>query len=138
MSKISSESKQPMTSLGEASFLLRELASPAPIGDSKKAALQRASHRLSTYLKHHNLKPWSSNRITELFRGTDKRLTPTADEIDNLRGAISAKHGIRHDASISELRLQVAFLAARLAEIDPDFHVESIEAIGAKMPDQRA
>ena len=119
-----------MTAIAEASQLLRQLAEPAPIGDRVKSAVGRAEHRLSIWLARNGHRAWSSNRVCEVFRGTDTRLKISAEEMAQLRGANAAKnHGIDRDLSVGELRMCFAELAIRIQKIDPEFDTSSIAGL---------
>jgi hypothetical protein len=67
-----------MISTAEASSLVRRLASPAPVGDTTKAAISRA---------HRTLKTWTWNRVRDVWHA-DPRIRVSADELDQLRNLV--------------------------------------------------
>jgi hypothetical protein len=70
-----------MTSGGEASFLVRQLALPAPAGDTTKAAIFRAHRVLNT---------WTWNRVRDVWHA-DPRIKVSADELNQLRELVRAR-----------------------------------------------
>lgn len=70
--------KSEMSTLAEASMLVRTLAEPRPAGgDSVKAAVQRAARKLHG---------WTANRVQDVW-DADPRVRISADEMDRLRAA---------------------------------------------------
>jgi hypothetical protein len=108
-----------VSSLAEASFLLRRVAEPRPAGDSVKAALSRAWRRLPG---------WSFNRIRDVWHA-DHRIRISADELDQLRRTAhqKAEHAARDE--YRELLDRIARIEVRLAAQDADFHSPQIDAL---------
>lgn len=93
MSEIQSE-KSEMSSVVEASTLIRRVAEPRPVGDSVKAAIRRAARALG----------FSFSRAKDIWYGDARRIDPA--EMDALRT----------QAGIYET------VAYRLLNQDEDFH----------------
>lgn len=107
-----------MNAMSEASFLVRQVAEPRPVGDSVKAAIQRA---------HIRLKEWPYGRVRALWYA-DSRITVSADEMEKLRQIAKAKaQETPRDPEIQELRAQLQLINHRLARLDPEFHAPTIE-----------
>ena len=70
--------------------MVRQLALPAPAGDTTKCAISRA-HRI--------LKTWTWNRVRDVWHG-DSRIRVSADELDQLRDLVRRKsRGERTDTT---------------------------------------
>jgi hypothetical protein len=89
-----------VSTLAEASFLLRRVAEPRPAGDSVKAALSRAWRRLPG---------WSFNRIRDVWHG-DQRIRISADELAQLRRAERERRDGDARTAIREARELIARL----------------------------
>jgi hypothetical protein len=101
----------------DAMRLVRLAAEPRHVGDSIKAAIDRASRRLK----------WSFTRTRDVWYGNAYRLT--VGEMDALRALERAK--LEGDF-LSERRRnieQVAVLRSRLHHRDPDFHRDDCAAL---------
>lgn len=109
MSEVQSERSE-MSSVSEASSLVRRVAEPRDVGDSVKAAIVRAARRLGF--------PFS--RTKDLWYGDARRID--AAEMDRLRD-LAAKR----EAAL----LRDKILAARnlLAAGDAEFHRPQIDAL---------
>jgi len=109
MSEFASEQSE-MSSLAEASALVRRVAEPRPAGDKVKAAIVRAARRLG----------FPVSRTKDLWYRDARRID--AHEMDRLR----------ERAARVEARLAVASLLAlrgRLAAADADFHRPTLAAL---------
>ena len=80
MSDIHSERKKKMSSVCEASSLIKQIAEPRPVGDTVKAAIGRSLRRLP--LKG----SWTWNRVKDIWYA-DHRVSVSADEMNDLRKA---------------------------------------------------
>src|SRR5215813_8904428 len=109
MSESLSESTE-MSSVAEASCLIRRVAGPREVGDSVKALIRRASRRLG----------WQFSRTKDVWYQDARRID--AEEMDRLRDEAA-----RVEANVARERL----LALRngLAATDPEFHRETIDAL---------
>lgn len=90
-----------MSSVAEASVLIRKAAEPRPIGDSVKSAIRRAAHRLGL----------SFTRAKTIWYGEARRID--AHEMDALRG----------------LAERYANIAATLRHQDEDFYRTQADAL---------
>lgn len=101
-----------MTTIAQASRMMRDLAEPRPVGDTVKAAITRAARAVSSALQE----PMRYGRAEDIWRQEARRID--AGEMD----AIRAAHERRHRSLREELR-DAAALADRLerlaAEIGP-------------------
>jgi hypothetical protein len=101
-----------MSSTEEATFLLRQLALPAPAGDSTKSAISRA---------HRVLKTWTWNRVRDVWHA-DPRISVSADELDQLRNLVRCRKykrngkGAAWDDTLGFLE-RVAAIEAELREL---------------------
>lgn len=100
MSETSSE-RSKMTTIDEASLLVRQISMPVPPGDSTKAAIQRAYRALRGTL--------SRNRVKDLWYA-DVRVRVTADELLILRAAVQREE----TEALGELHL----INERLARVE--------------------
>ena len=103
-----------MSSVAEASTLLRRIAEPRPVGDSVKAAIARTAQRCGL----------SYVRCKEIWYANARRID--SREMDRLRD----EAGRREVAAAVESMLA---LRARLARTDPDFHRPAIDALDAAL-----
>jgi hypothetical protein len=110
-----------VSTLAEASFLVRRIAEPCPAGDSAKAAIARA---------HRRLKTWTHNRVVDVWK-SDRRIKISADEIEQLRivARMKEEEARAVDPSIQELRIQLAYVQERLSRLDKDFYAEATQAL---------
>ena len=97
-----------MTTIDQAAALMREIAEPAPVGDSVKAAITRAARAISRFLPL--TEPMSYGRAENIWRREARRID--AAEMD----AIRAAHERRDRALRAELREATA-LADRLERL---------------------
>ena len=77
MSDIHSERRKKMSSVCEASTLIKQIAEPRPVGDTVKAAIGRSLRRLP--LKG----SWTWNRVKDIWYA-DHRVSVSADEMNAL------------------------------------------------------
>lgn len=110
-----------MTAVCEASDLMRQLAEPCPAGDSVKAAINRAAHRVSKFL------PWQMKpgRAEDIWRKEARAIR--AEEMDALRAAAKREKALVDETSVLEARL--ARVEAALLSIDADFHSDAVDAL---------
>lgn len=95
-----------MTTLVQASRMMRDLAEPRPVGDTVKAAITRAARAVSAVLQE----PMRYGRAEDIWRQEARRID--AAEMD----AIRAAHERRHRSLREELR-QASALADRLERL---------------------
>lgn len=100
MSEFSSERSE-MSSVAEASLLVRKVAEPRPVGDKVKSAIRRAAQRLG----------WPFSRTKDIWYEDARRID--AHEMDALRG----------------LAERYANIAATLRYQDEDFHRTQADAL---------
>lgn len=112
-----------MTAVAEASSLLRAIAEPRPIGDSVKAAINRAARAAGL----------SASRTEDIWRQEAKAIR--AEEMDAIRLA-AARRAAGDAKMLEEARAEYRRLKARLASLeqayrisDPDFHRDQIDAL---------
>jgi hypothetical protein len=91
-----------VSTLAEASYLVRRVAEPRPAGDSAKAAILRAWRRLAG---------WSHNRVKDVWY-SDHRISISAEEIEQLRRAA------RMQALEREAKHEYQQLAERIARVE--------------------
>lgn len=122
-----------MSSTAEAASLVRELSEPWEAGDNLKSAINRVARIVSHVRSSRGLGPLRHSRIEDIWRREARRID--ADEMDALRIAAAAKRqaldakGASTNAAISELQSRLARLEAMLAQIDPDFHGPTRDAL---------
>lgn len=104
-----SESSE-MSSVAEASELLRSVAGPREASDSVKALIRKAATRLR----------WKTSRTKDIWYGDARRIE--AAEMDRLRA-----EAIRVEIEVARARLMA--LRNGLAATDPEFHRETIDAL---------
>lgn len=129
MSEFQSENSERFVSaVAEASIRLRRIAEPRPVGDSIKAAINRAAARVTPYLPL-QLRPMTPGRAEDLWRLEARRVS--AEEMDAIRAA--DKDRIRKEAKArehaAELGTLFAGVAERLRQTDPDFHRDDVAAL---------
>ena len=101
-----------MSSTAEASSLVRQLALPAPAGDTTKFAISRA---------HRALKTWTWNRVRDVWHA-DPRISVSAEELDQLRNLVRDRKfkrngkGAAWDDTLGFLE-RVAAIEAELREL---------------------
>ncbi|WP_018261337.1 hypothetical protein [Methylobacterium sp. WSM2598] len=109
-----------MTTIDEASALLRDLAEPRPAGDSVKAAIDRAARRASAFLQE----PMRYGRAEDIWRREARRIG--AEEMDAIRAAHTkrqremADHGQTFAAVAESLERLAARCDAAGGRVDPD------------------
>lgn len=109
-----------MSAVAEAASLLRTIAEPRAADDSVKALIVRAARRVG----------FGFERAKSLWYGEARRVD--AEEMDTLR-AVAAARAARQEAEAihdrQRLVERIAVIEARLAQIDPDFHGETVAAL---------
>ncbi len=119
--------REPMSSVAEASMLLRRVAEPRPVGDTIKAAITRAARRVS----HFMLQPMTPGRAEDIWRREARAIR--VEEMDAIRKAAAreveeAKH------VLADIDARIARLEALLIS-DPDFFGDQVaqarKAMGA-------
>lgn len=115
-----------MSSVCEASMLLREIARPGGTpGESAKAAMRRLTTRLPG---------WKQSRVKDLWY-QHPRLRVRPEELDALRRYCSDRSRVQREQDkaasneIRELHERVARLERLLEATDPAFHGPSIAAV---------
>jgi len=108
-----------MTTLAEASFLIRRIAEPVPAGDSAKAAITRACRRLQS---------WSWNRTKDVYYAR-QGIRVSADELKHLREVARIKSDEADRAEFKSIRERLTRLETALCVSDEAFHRESIAAV---------
>lgn len=108
----------------EAAERLRFIAEPRPIGDNVKAAINRASARVSRYW------PLSPSRAEDIWRKEARVIR--AEEMDAIRRACAEREA--SEAKAREHARSVGTIFAGVAErlrasSDPEFHREDIAAL---------
>jgi hypothetical protein len=112
--------REPMSSVAEASFLLRRVAEPRPVGDTVKTAIIRAARRVSRYM----LQPMAPGRAEDIWRREARAIR--VEEMDAIRKAAAA------DREVQEAKHVLADIDARIARLeallvsDADFHGEQV------------
>lgn len=112
--------REPMSSVAEASMLLRQVAEPRPVGDTVKAAITRSARRVSRFL----LQPMTTGRAEDIWRRQARLIR--AEEMDAIRKAAAG------DREVEEAKHVLADIDARIARLealliqDPDFHGEQV------------
>ena len=105
-----------MSAVAEASFRLRQIAEPRPVGDSVKAAINRAAKRAGL----------TPGRVEDLWYGEARMIK--AEEMDAIRRADATRQAKEKSAreQAAELGALFAGVAERLRQIDPDFHSHNV------------
>lgn len=109
MSEVPSERSE-MSSVNEASVLVRCVAEPREVGDSVKAAIVRAARRLG----------FSFSRTKDLWYADARRID--AAEMDKLRDVAAKREA-------NALRAQLLAARNALAATDEEFHRPQINAL---------
>lgn len=102
-----------MSTVAEAAALLRTIAEPRPVGDTVKAAINRAAKRVSRFL--HN--PMSASRAEDLWR--EEARAVRAEEMDALRRAAGEQAAVEAQHVYQQLTELIA-RAEILLRQDPD------------------
>lgn len=112
-----------MSGVAEASMLLRQIAEPRPIGDTVKAAITRATRRVSRFARA----PVSPGRIEDLWRQEARRVS--AEEMDAIRAAAASDRKLAREANnaLAEIDARIARLEALLIQ-DPDYYRDQVAA----------
>lgn len=96
---------------------LRELASPIERGEKIMVAIDRAARRCE-------MEPW---RAFNIWYGKARHTTP--EERDAVSAAVQRKRREAARNEFHELKTRLAILESRLAQVDEDFHRETITEI---------
>jgi hypothetical protein len=117
-----------MSACAEAASLLRSIAEPRPVGDTVKAAINRASRRVSAFLRE----PMRPGRAEDIWRGEARAIR--AEEIDAIRRAAEARlhREARHE--FTQLDARISRLEALLVQ-DAEFHGPEADALGSMARD---
>lgn len=109
-----------MSSVAEASELVRRIASPAQVGDTIKRQIDRAARRIPF---------WSYSRTKDAWYA-DARMRIDADEIQRLRDlALGSAEARAARDEYRELQDRIARLEAALRISDPEFHGAQADAL---------
>jgi hypothetical protein len=120
----SSERVVVMSSVVEASRLVRSLAEPYQIGDTIKAQIDRAARKVPF---------WNYSRVRSAWYA-DNRMRIDADELTQLRLLVDNSGRARHDRDeYAELRSRLSRLEAAFAISDPKHHRSDIDAYRAAL-----
>jgi len=112
--------REPMSSIAEASILLRQVAEPRPVGDTVKAAITRASRRVSRFL----MQPMTSGRAEDIWRRQARLIR--AEEMDAIRKAAGTDREVQEAKNVlAEIDARIARLEALLIQ-DADFHSDQV------------
>lgn len=114
---LSSEFSDKSSDISDAMRLVRIAAEPRPIGDSVKAAVNRAASHLR----------WSPTRTRDIWYGTARRVE--VREMDRLRDLERQKLAADFIAERRRNLEQLAVLRTRLQMRDPQFHAPDICAL---------
>lgn len=95
-----------MTDVAEASALLRQIAEPRPVGDTVKAAINRAARRVSSFMRS----PMRASRAEDIWREEAKAIRVA--EMDAIRQAAADQKLMR------EARNEMADIDACLARLE--------------------
>lgn len=113
-----------MSSCLEAAALLRSVAEPRPVGDTIKAAINRAAKRVSAHLRE----PMRPGRAEDIWRGEARAIR--AEEMDAIRRAAEKRLVGEARNEFTELDRRIARLEALLVQ-DADFHGVEADALRA-------
>lgn len=124
-----------MTAVAEAAKLLRDVAAPSPVGDSKKAAITRAAARVARHIPAHFSARWHAGRAEDIWRGEARGVW--AEEMDAIRRAADAQAAEEARNELAELDARLARLEALLVQ-DEEFHRPQVDAVRAvaRRPDR--
>ncbi len=111
------EKSNTSSEISDAMQMLHEVAEPRPVGDTIKAAIGRASHKLG----------WKYERTREVWYGNARRLH--VNEMDALRERARARLAVSLDAERRRNIEQIAVLRTRLQLRDGEFHRDDIAAL---------
>lgn len=108
-----------VSAIAEASFRLRRIAEPRPVGDRVKAAIDRAAKRVGL----------PTQRVENLWYGEARVVK--AEEMDAIRRTDEARQLKERTArdQAAELGALFAGVAERLRQIDPDFHRDNVASL---------
>ena len=113
-----------MSAASEAPVLISRLIGLRSIGESQKAAFNRAAREINRLMRAGSM---SAARLEDIYRGEARRID--ADEMDALRAAARSPASIEARNDIAELRARLARLETALCLQDPQFHGPSIDAL---------
>lgn len=106
-----SSERKPMSSVVEASGLMRSLAEPCPAGDRVKAALGRSIRRMKRWCEANGFEVWTDNRVRDVWLA-DRRISISSEEMDQLRAAARVKK----EADLGDRYQQIIARIERLEE----------------------
>jgi hypothetical protein len=113
-----------MSAAVEAPILISKLIGLRPIGESQKAAFNRAAREINRLMRGGSM---SAARLEDIYRGEARRID--ADEMDALRAAAKHPASIEARNELAELRSRLARIEAALSVQDPQFHSPAIDAL---------
>jgi hypothetical protein len=113
-----------MSAAVEAPVLITKLIGLRPIGESQKAAFNRAAREISKLMRAGSM---TATRLEDIYRGEARRID--ADEMDALRAAARHPASIEARNDIAELRSRLARIEAALSVQDAQFHGPAIDAL---------
>lgn len=99
-----------MTAVAEAASLLRSVAEPRPVGDTVKAAINRAAKRVSKYMRE----PMRPSRAEDIWREEARMVR--AEELDAIRRAAEAQLTQEARREFTQLDARIARLEAILVQ----------------------
>jgi hypothetical protein len=102
-----------MSAVAEAACLLRQLAEPRPVGDTIKAAINRAARRVRL----------SPGRTEDIWRQEARAVR--AEEMDAIRRAVTEEARSEYKRLVN----RIASIEATLREGDQDFHCFDRDAL---------
>jgi hypothetical protein len=105
----------------DVSVALRELSEPRASGEPVKAAIARAA-------KRSGLSYW---RAFDIWYGKARRIEP--NEATQVETALVEKNRVETRNEVRDLRKRLEILESRLAQVDEDFHRETLAALGAQV-----
>jgi len=113
-----------MSSVVEASRLVRQIAEPYQIGDTVKRQIDRAARRIPF---------WSYSRVRDAWYG-NPRMRIGADELSELRLLLEKSDRARQDRDeLDDLRDRLSRVETALMVSDPQFHSSDIDAYRAAL-----
>ena len=114
-----------MNAATEAPKLIECLVGLRSIGESQKAAFNRAARHVSKFMATGFMSP---GRLENIYRGEARRID--ADEMDAIREAAKHPRSIEARNDIRELRDRLSRLEAALCVADEAFHGAHAHALG--------
>lgn len=116
-----------MSAVAEAAALLRCVAEPRPVGDSVKAAINRAATRVARFIPPHWSDRWHAGRAEDIWRQEARGVW--AEEMDAIRRAADERAAQEARNEHRDTLARIARLEAVLRIQDEDFHSPDIGAL---------